>query len=269
MLSLAQIQSEVLAAVCDVGMVVPSYVEAGHDQQRRQTRFNIYRNNFYVAVINVLKERFPVTERIVGEDFFKATAREFVERTPPKGQSNLSYGCTFPEFLQSFPPVSDLPYLADVARLEWARFEAAISEDQPTVTSQDFSGINPAHAALVKLNLHTSTHVLTSDFPVYDIWRTNHEDDEVQSLRDSAGSQAVLIARSHKGIEVHQIPVAGVRFMEALTSGSTLGQAFERMSNQLSPNDMSEILALLLATGAVTGLSLPEFAEPVSTTHEN
>ncbi len=259
MLSLAQIQSEVLAAVCNVRKPVPTYIEAGLGENRRQTRFNIYRNNFYVAVINVLKERFPVSERIVGEDFFKATAREFVEQTPPIGQSNLGYGEKFPGFLETFPPVSDLPYLADVARLEWARFKAAIAREQSTVASQDFSAVDPSQAARVSFTLHASLITLISDFPVYDIWRTNHEDENVRSLADVSGGQSVMISRSSLGIEVHKIPKGAIDFIEALVSGHALGDAYERVSDQLSQQEFTDTLALLLTSGAVTSLQLPEF----------
>lgn len=269
MLSLAQIQSDVLAAVCDVQAPIPSFVEAGHDETRRQTRFNIYRNNFYVAVINVLNERFPVTERIVGEDFFKATAREFVKGAPPLGQSNLSYGRNFPRFLETFPPVADLPYLADVARLEWARFEAAISVDHPTVSSRDFHDVDPSHAARVSLRLHPSLRTLQSDYPVYDIWRTNHEDDEVHPLHGVSGPQAVLIARSALGIEVHKIPVAAIALIRALNDGHSLGEAYERVIDQLSQNEFSQTLAVLLATGGVSSLKVPELAELTVEHHHN
>lgn len=268
MLSLAEIQSEVLNAVCDVRTPVPIYVEAGLDETRRQTRFNIYRNNYYVAVINVLKERFPVTERIVGEDFFKATAREFVQHTPPIGQSNLGYGREFPKFLESFSPVADLPYLPDVARLEWARFESAISAEMPTVSSQDFNALDPAHAGRVQLNLHPSLRTVASDHPVYDIWRTNHEDDEVQSLADVQAGQAVLVARSQIGIEVHEIPIAAITFVEGLRAELSLGDAFEQVSDQLSPQDFSNTLAALLAVGAVSSLKIPVLDDLQSSHHD-
>lgn len=247
--------------MCDVRMPVPIYVEAGLDDERRQTRFNIYRNNYYVAVINVLKERFPVTERIVGEDFFKGTAREFVQATPPIGQSNLGYGREYPTFLETFPPVADLAYLPDVARLEWARFEAAIAVENPAVSSQDFSELDPAHAARVHFKLHPSFRTLSSDYPVYDIWRTNHEDDEVRSLAGSREGQAVMISRSQIGIEVHHIPETAIAFFDALRVGLSLGEAYDSVSDQLSPRDFSNLLATLLSAGAVSSLDVPELAD--------
>jgi len=260
-LSLAQIQSEVLAAVCDVRTPVPDYIESGFDDDRRLTRFNIYRNNFYVAVINVLKERFPVTERIVGEEFFKATAREFVEQTPPHGQSNLGYGTTFPAFLENFPPVADVPYLAHVARLEWARFKAAVAPDQRQVTSQDFAAVDASQAARVSFTLHPSMRTLSSDYPIYDIWRTNHEDEQVQTLSNASDAQSVLVIRNANGIEVHKIPNGAIEFIKELGSGRTLGDAFERVSDTLTHQEFSTTLSLLLSSGAVTELRLPEFTK--------
>lgn len=261
MSALAQIQSEVLAAICDVKKPIPPFIEAGADEERRATRFNIYRNNFYVAVINVLRERFPVTERIVGEDFFKATARTFIEETPPIGQSNLKFGQDFPSFLSDFPHCADLPYLPDVSRLEWARFKSAIAPDMPNVTSQQFSEVDPARAGLIHFEKRAACHMVSSPFPIYDIWRTNHEDDVVKTLNHSTQGQSVLISRTPLGIEVHQVSSASYDLMALLFTGTPLGQAYERVNDQLTQDELSETLSLLLSKNAVTALHIPEFAK--------
>ena len=261
MLSLAATQSEIMAAVCDVRLPVPDCVEAGRDEAHRVERFNIYRNNFYVAVINVLKDRFPVTERLVGEDFFRTTARAFVEQSPPRGQINLHYGGTFSDYLETFEPVSDIAYLPDVARLEWARFECAIAPDALVVTSDDFGRIDPELASLTRLRLHPSHRLVSSKFPIYDIWKTNHEDDEVRSLRHCRDGQSVLIARSSMGVETHQLPDGGVTAISALANGATLSDAFEAagqsLSEPLSKRDFSTTLAALLSSGAVSAVQVP------------
>ena len=41
-------------------------------------RFAVHRNNVVVGFVNALRSRFPVVEKIVGEEFFAAMARVFV-----------------------------------------------------------------------------------------------------------------------------------------------------------------------------------------------
>jgi len=68
-----------------------------------------------------LKSRFPVVEKIVGEEFFAAMTRVFVKAQPPRSPLLATYGDDFPDFIATFEPARGLPYLADVARLEATR----------------------------------------------------------------------------------------------------------------------------------------------------
>src|ERR1700745_2879213 len=84
-------------------------------------RLAVHRNNMIVGLVNVLKGRFPVVEKIVGDEFFDAMAGAFVLECPPRSPVLASYGDELPEFIAGSAPAHDLAYLADVARLEAAQ----------------------------------------------------------------------------------------------------------------------------------------------------
>ena len=93
-------------------------------------RFDIYRNNVVVGMIEGLRSTFPAIERLVGEAFFKATAKAYLGHEPPTSPLLFRYGKTFGDFLDGFPPAAPVPYLGDVARLEWARLDAYHAADE-------------------------------------------------------------------------------------------------------------------------------------------
>ncbi len=66
----------------------------------------------------MLAIRYPVSVRIVGDEFFRAMARLFVEERPPSSAVLLRYGGSFADFAAGFPPAASVPYLADVMLLE-------------------------------------------------------------------------------------------------------------------------------------------------------
>src|SRR5580658_4464424 len=80
----------------------------------------IYHNTVHSALVNALRLSFPVVQRIVGEEFFEGAAREFIAAHAPDSAYLNDYGLRYPAFLAQFPPAMTLPYLADVADLEWA-----------------------------------------------------------------------------------------------------------------------------------------------------
>jgi hypothetical protein len=116
-------QTAFARAVLDAAAPVPPGL-IGPDGQPSATRFAVYRNNVVLGLIDALKAAFPVVCALVGEDFFAAMARAHAVETPPASPVMHDYGADFPAFIARFAPAASLPYLADVARLEWAWVEA-------------------------------------------------------------------------------------------------------------------------------------------------
>ena len=83
-------------------------------------RLDIYRNTFLFGLTKALQLGFPVVRKLVGDDFFDGTAEIFITDHLPRAAWLDQYGGEFPEFLRSFPPAASIPYLSDVAELEWA-----------------------------------------------------------------------------------------------------------------------------------------------------
>lgn len=131
-------------------------------------RFNVYRNNYLITLRNALRSTFPVVERLVGEEFFAALACAFAECHPPRSPIMARYGATFPEFLNQFAALADFPYLADVARLEYARVQAYHAAD---AIGFDLASEASATAALdQRARLHPSVCIVASAYPVHSIW---------------------------------------------------------------------------------------------------
>src|SRR5688500_7173734 len=84
-------------------------------------RLAVYRNNVMGSLIDVLAAAYPTVCRLVGEPFFRFAAASFAAAAPPVRPHLMSYGGGFAGFLARFEPAADLPYLPDLARLEWAR----------------------------------------------------------------------------------------------------------------------------------------------------
>src|SRR5690606_37406619 len=117
---LAALQRELGAAILAARAPIPAAVVAPSEAQRRK-RFGVYRNNVHASLAAALSARFPVTERIVGEEFFRAMALVFVAHHPPATPVVAEYGAHFADFVERFEPAAEVAYLPDVVRLEWLR----------------------------------------------------------------------------------------------------------------------------------------------------
>ena len=116
-------QASFAEALLDPERRVPDGVTS-HTHPAPAKRFAVYRNNVVVSLIDALATRFPAAQRIVGEEFFRAMAGVFARAHPPRSPLMMTYGEDLPAFIETFAPAAELPYLADVARLEAARTRA-------------------------------------------------------------------------------------------------------------------------------------------------
>src|SRR6266852_5119664 len=122
-------------ALLDAERPIPRGITA-HNAAIPTRRFAIYRNNVVAGLVKALKSRFPVVEKIVGEEFFAAMARVFVVERPPRSPVLAIYGDEFATFIAAFEPARELAYLADVARLEAARTRAYHAADATPVDAR-------------------------------------------------------------------------------------------------------------------------------------
>ena len=216
-----------------------------------EARFAVYRNNVTHSLSRALARRFPVVERLVGAEFFAATARLFLRDHPPRDPRLFLWGDAFPGFLQGFRPLRDLPYLPDVARLEWLRGQAYHAADAAPVPPEALAraATDPARFAL---RLHPSLHLLRSRFAVVTIWQANQPGaaPPERPLRADRAEDALIFRDPGDRIPVQTLEPGEAAFIAALLRGETLLAAALLAEGA----DPGPILGRLVKTSTLIGL---------------
>jgi hypothetical protein len=123
-------------------------------------RLNIYRNTFMTSLTKALRLCYHVVQRLVGEEFFEAAAQLFVTQNPPRAAYLDQYGSDFPEFLRHLQPAASVPYLADMASLEWAVNCALHALDAELLELSKLASVAPDDQYRVRLVAHPSVRLL-------------------------------------------------------------------------------------------------------------
>lgn len=246
-------QREFANALLDADRAVPAGLTS-HSARRPGKRFAVYRNNVVVSLIEALRARFPAAERIVGKEFFRAMARVFALSQPPRSKILHTYGDDFSDFIATFEPAAELPYLADVARLEAARTRAYHAADAAPLTAADFADVAADAIGTLRLSLHPSLEILCSPHPVVTIWSMNAGEIELGPIENYVPEDA-LILRPHWDVMVHRLPPGGAVFIEALRRGRTLAEAAEHANASEPRFDLTGNLASLIGSGAVIAVA--------------
>lgn len=244
---MAQTQAEFAAALLDPDKPVPAGIRSPRGDADA-ARFAVYRNNVFVGLTGALAKRFPVTQKLVGAEFFAGMARLFAGQEKPASPLLFEYGDSFPGFIETFEPARALPYLADVARIEAAWTRAYHAEDTQPLALEQIAKIDPARLATARLVAHPAVALIASGHPAGSIWAAH----QVEPVAPVAGWQAetVLVARPQLDVTVHVLPARDAAFAQALFAGAGLGMAAEAARAADGGFDFGAALVGLIGLGA-------------------
>src|SRR5262252_6569432 len=174
--TLRELQRQVHQAVLggDTAEIVAAIRGDGLDPA---ARIGTYRNHFFATLGGLLQVTFPVVCRLVDERFFAFAAHEYVREHPPRSRCLVKYGADFADFLADFEPCKALPYLADVARLEWALNIALGVQEAAPLPLRALAEVPTNEAANVVLRLQPSLRYVVSPWPIDAIWQANQENE--------------------------------------------------------------------------------------------
>jgi hypothetical protein len=242
-----QLQNAFAAALLDPELAPPRSV-ISHTAQAPVKRFAVYRNNVMVSLIDALEARFPAAKRIVGEEFFRASALVFARANPPRSPLMMTYGDEFPDFIETFAPAAEIAYLADVARVEAARTRAYHAADALPLKLSDLAGVEADNLAELRFELHPSLEIVASAFPVVTIWAINAGEVAFAPIEDWRGEDALIIRPAFE-VEVRRLPAGAAAFLQSLKAGDPLGEAAGIALGSNPDFDLALNLAALVSAG--------------------
>ncbi len=255
----AQIPSEASAsaaafasALLDPDRATPAQV-SGPDGKAAEKRYNVYRNNVTVSLIEALAATFPATRRITGEDFFRAMARFHIRASPPTSPLLFEYGRDFPGFIERYDYARSMPWLADVARIERAWLDAYHAADLPPLLPQDLAAIPPERLGGIVLVRHPATCIVFSPYPAVSIFAANRSAGPVGPI-EATGPESALVTRPGLDVTVRILPPGGFAFLDHLTKGKTFGAAVAAATAASPEFDLSANIVGMLQAGVFAAI---------------
>ena len=226
------------------------YVKPGRFPAARHLQ--VYRNNVFSSLTGALQAVFPVIERLVGDGFFRYAAHTYIHQHPPVSGNLHDFGRAFADFLAGFAPAQALPYLADVAHLEWAWHAAFHAPDHPSLALDALAGVAPEHHGAIRFLLHPAARLLASDYPVLRIWQVNQPDNaDVDSVDLSAGGVRLLVTRRGLAVEIEPVADSDYALLHAIAAGRSLRHATDAALAVLPAFDLPPALHRYVASNTL------------------
>ena len=208
-------------------------------------RLAIYRGNLTAQWERALGNAYPVLRTLVGEAFFAALARAYGQAHPSVDPDLNRFGADLAEFVAGFAPLVDYPYMADMARLEWALHCAHYAAEAPALTAADIALLSPAQLEERRFALHPACALYEGRWATLALWRA-HQPDGPAFPDDMALPCRGVIVRSGWQAQVLPLDRAAYAALERLAGGAPFGVALDAAFDVDEDFDVAAYLTLLL-----------------------
>ena len=255
--SLLELQRAICASLTGAGPVAASLeVVVGTEAK---PRLSIHGDTAISTLTTALRLTYPAVRKLVGDEFFEAAARVFMGAHPARSAWLDEYGQGFGAFLAQFPAALALPYLPDVADLEWAVSCALHAPDAIALDLQRLAALPPAASAALRLRAHPALRLVRASTPADAIWHAvlKGDDAALEVIDPAAGPVHLLIERRGSNVRVQRLGRAAWHFTAALCAGTALSIALRD-----NPDCAADaLLAEHLGAGRFCGFELSEAAD--------
>ena len=221
-----------------------------------ERRMAIYRANMAAAADKALSSAYPVIRQVVGDEFFHGLAREYQRGTPSASGDLTDFGATFDAFVSAFEHTRSLPYLPDLARLEWAVHRAGGAADAPDWDAGALATVEPEQQAEIRFAWSPGLAVVESAHPVVRIWTIHQPGYGGEFSVDWNRADTALVARDGFAVVVTECGAADATFIRASLAGAPLGDAVAAALATHPDFDLGVLLGRALAARLVCGFTL-------------
>jgi hypothetical protein len=209
-------------------------------------RLRVYRHHVFESLGSALAATFPTVQAVVGEDFFRGLARGFIGQSLPTQPVLAEYGAGFPAFVAGHVAARGLPYLPDVARLDWALNLAFRAPADGRLAAADLAAIPADRLPSVRLGLAPGTVLVASPYPLDRIWAASQPGAPADPVDLAAGGARLLVLRRPDDAAFVSLLSGEAAFVVALGDGLSLEEAAGRAETGF---DVSACFARLLGLG--------------------
>ncbi len=228
-------------------------------------RLLVHARGYFVRLEEALTETYEAVRHVLGAETFSTLAHDYARRYPSRNY-NLSFtGKHFPEFLKTCPLTKELPFLPDLAKLEWEVGQAFHATEELPVNPTAFAGMAMGDWEHTRIIFQPSVRLVTSAWPVLDIWNARRQPPSEIKIDVVDRPQRVLLSRwgfQVRGALLEETPYA---LLEGLLQGKTLGEVCEALAH--APEGDSLPLAEWFSGWVLEGLIIRcEVGSPKSAT---
>ncbi|MBA3511131.1 DNA-binding domain-containing protein [Sphingomonas sp.] len=217
----------------------------------RAPGFAVYRNTWVKSLLEALAANYPVIAALLGADVFKSVAIEYVRTQRSASPVLALYGHSFPAHLAGLPLLDELPYIADVARLERLWTECLFAAESEPLNPAVFHQLMPKQAATLRPRLHPAARLARFESPAVTIWAA-HQQGEFKEFEPEWQIEHALVHRKGASVSVRLLPEPEFQLLWELQQGRSIGAAIRTVAAANGSAQLPPMITNIISSGALT-----------------
>lgn len=195
----------------------------------KNERLEIYRNNVLGNFDTALELTYEVIKKLVGDQYFESLSKKYHQKYRSKSGNLDDYGNYFHRLISSLKKEHQLPYLSDIAKLEWRYHLAYFAANTTPLDTKKLQQVPEENFSELIFKLHPSCHLFSSQYPVFTIWNNVRKNFKKEINIKNKKGELILIERSHLKTNIHNLSEIEYMFLQNIKKKSTLYKIYETL----------------------------------------
>lgn len=209
---------------------VATKIAAGNARLTPVEQVDIYREQFFLRHVDVLREDFRSIEHLLGDEAFEELSKVYLAAVPPTSYSLRDLGHGMARFVAEHEPWSSDPLVADLARTEWAFVEAFDAPDAPPLDVASIADVPEEAWPGARMVFHPAVQRVALRYAAHDYRIAVRKDEHPE--RPEAKPAYVVVYRGHDALKYIDVDADAYALLDELMRGTRLGEACERAAQK-------------------------------------
>ncbi len=184
-----------------------------------QERFYVHYNGLRGGLFTILKDCYPCTHSLVGEELFTTLSNDYIHAFWPQSPYLCDYGKNFDAFIQSYVPA----VVYQTAALEGALQDSLLSYPSGQPSLSHLKELDPQLMPQLTFSFGESLRFFESDYDLKRVWDDRRAYVDLPLKNNQ--KHFYCIFSQHNFAFFHELSAAEFLFVQSMHQGKTLEEA--------------------------------------------
>lgn len=215
-------------------------------------RAAVYRNGYYLRIIEILEKHFPTVRHLMGDEQFHRICRKYIDAFPSNHFNICRFGRNFERFLREY---ADMPeHYAELANYEYLIITTEEALDAPQISWEQVTEVNPEQWALIQLKQHPTVSFVHYKFNVPLIRQAHDDEKAIPEVAEYDEPVWWMVWRFDRKVRFVSIDTHQKWILNTFEQGMTFGDVCEGLCQWFEEEKVPEFAAVNLRNWAVEGV---------------